>query len=253
MLTHLKLSILLAVRDSFIVASSGMNGGASMGVERPRDPLSITSVRDDEVAAHFTSLYIPEYFESIKNVELVSQMSGILNQYDITLALAMMHLGPSRMVGFVRASGDVVQELLEKHIPITSFEAFKAQAPPDERAGLEKSVTPRRNLRLITSDLDAAWNELSPFLVAWDLIQLISKLVELYHADVSGMNWELRQTMIRGFAGYHYGAGFKDRALTWILDSVIMSISSEESNALQVRKALDLLSRKLGTLGPLRN
>lgn len=239
LMSRRKVFLLLSVAVTFTASSSDGIGG-SIDLARPSNTLGDIRVSDTQVATHFSTLYIPNYLRK-RNVEPVAQISAILNRYDVSLTLAVMRLQPYSMFEFVLFTEKIAEMMLKANIAIASIEDFKNQLPsggPLEK--FKKIVTPRYGLQFTASNLKEAWNELSRYSVAWQVIQLFSKLVDIYRPDVYGMSYERKKEIIAELEAKNDEGSpiFMGRPLLSMVSSVILSVDTTSSNIWIVKKAL---------------
>lgn len=248
-MSRLKVFLLLSVPETFTAASSDEKG-SSIDLARPLITLGDIRVSDAEVATLFSTLYIPKSLRK-RNVEPVAQISEILNRYDVSLTLALMRLDPYSMFDFVQSTEKVAEMMLNEKIAIASIEQFQKMLPsggPLEK--FTKVVETRYDAELSAFSLKGAWNELSMYSVAWQLIQLFSKIVDLYRPDVPWMSYERKQQIIAQLEANNFDGSpiFMGRPLLSMVSSVILSVDTTSSNIYIVKNAIKRFASALHSM-----
>ena len=191
------------------------------------------------------------------------ESAKLLSNDNIKFTLGLMYHKAEEMAEFVDWTKTMLREMVTvKKVPIDSFEVLKSEVekdfPADELTKLERSVTPPEydNLRNV-DHVRFVWNKYSHFLSAWNLIQLFSKLIDIYAPTVSEMTYAMKVIKLKGEKAENFRqillqltnqateAEFRIRMLELMVPCVIFSIDSGMPHEYQVLKAITLFSRRL--------
>ena len=192
-----------------------------------------------------------------------NESAKLLSNDNIKLTLGLMYNKAEEMTEFVDWTKTMLRKMATvKNVPINSLEVLKREVEKDvsaeELTKLERSVTPPEYDNLGNVDhVRFVWNKYSHFLSAWNLIQLFSKLIDIYAPTVSEMTYAMKVIKLREEKAENFRqillqltnqateAEFRIRMLKLMVPCVIFSIDSGMPHENQVLKAITLFSRRL--------
>ena len=223
-----------------------------LGEERATPPKSLSLINPAELRP----------LDELENVDN-KECEWLLSNDNIKLTLGLMYNKVEEMNEFIDWTKTMLRSLVTvKRVPINSFEVLKREVerdlPADELKKLERTVTPPQyeNLRHV-DQIRYVWNKYSHFLSAWNIIQLFSKLIDIYAPTVSEMSYAIRvaklereksekfRNILLELSNQATQAEFRIRMLELIVPCVIFSIDSGMPHGYQVLKAITLFSQKL--------